>query len=173
MGGQRVVQGCLAHKNQQPPQGPPYGPRHRPPVGSQEGVVSYERGTPVSTLHLDREHHAYFAPTSLKAYVPKTSPTVQIASLPLPTHFSSLYFITSSVICVYFFSRPTTAGLNGSATVLQGSLTVLESQISYLYFISFSVICVVSSPTPDLQPLTSTPTHNPQRQSPQKPEGQH
>ena len=42
-----AVQGCLAHKNPPPSLGPPYGPRHSLTVGAQEGVVSYERGTPV------------------------------------------------------------------------------------------------------------------------------
>ena len=31
-----------------PSLGPPHGPRHSPTVGSYEGVVSYERGSPVS-----------------------------------------------------------------------------------------------------------------------------
>jgi len=42
------LQGYLADKKQPPFIGPPYGPRHSPAVGSQEGGVSYERGTPVS-----------------------------------------------------------------------------------------------------------------------------
>ena len=44
--GRLVVQGYLAQKKQ-PPLGPPYDPRHGPTVESQ-GVVSYERGTPVA-----------------------------------------------------------------------------------------------------------------------------
>ena len=49
-----TIQGYLAHKKGVPrsqesnqPQGPPYGPRYSPTVGSWEGVLSYERGTPV------------------------------------------------------------------------------------------------------------------------------
>ena len=41
------VQGHLAHKKPAPSLGPPKGHRHRPTAGSQEGAVSYERGTPV------------------------------------------------------------------------------------------------------------------------------
>ena len=42
-----TLQGYLAHKKHPPSLGLPYGPRHSPTVGSYEGVVSYERGTPV------------------------------------------------------------------------------------------------------------------------------
>ena len=46
IGYRRSVQGYLAHnKKQPPPQGPPQGPRNIPTAGSQEGAVSYERGT--------------------------------------------------------------------------------------------------------------------------------
>ena len=41
------LQGYLAHKKQRLPLGPPYDPRHSPTAGSQGGVVSYERDTPV------------------------------------------------------------------------------------------------------------------------------
>jgi len=41
------LQAYLAHKKQHPPLGSPYGPRQRPTLGSLEGAVSYERGTPV------------------------------------------------------------------------------------------------------------------------------
>ena len=39
-------------RKRHPPLGPPYGPRHRPTVGSRGGAVSYERGTPVDSIHL-------------------------------------------------------------------------------------------------------------------------
>ena len=42
-----VIQAYLAHKKLPPPLGSPYGPRLRPTLGSQEGAVSSERGTPV------------------------------------------------------------------------------------------------------------------------------
>ena len=41
------LQGCLAHKKQPPPPGPPFAPRHSHTVGSQGGAVYYERGTSV------------------------------------------------------------------------------------------------------------------------------
>ena len=41
------VHGCLAHKKQPLPLGPPYDPRYSPTVGFQEGCVSYARGTPL------------------------------------------------------------------------------------------------------------------------------
>ena len=41
------LQGYLAHTTAPPSLRPPYGPRHSPTTGSWEGVVSYERGTPV------------------------------------------------------------------------------------------------------------------------------
>ena len=37
----------LAHKSHPPSLGLPYGLRQSPTLGSEEGVVSYERGTPV------------------------------------------------------------------------------------------------------------------------------
>ena len=40
-----ALQGYLAHKKQQPPLGPPQGPRYSLTVGSLGGAVSYERGT--------------------------------------------------------------------------------------------------------------------------------
>ena len=42
------MQGYLAHRKQPPPLGPPWDPRCSPTVGSWEGCVSYERGTPVT-----------------------------------------------------------------------------------------------------------------------------
>jgi hypothetical protein len=44
------LQGCLAHKKQTPPLGPTYDHRYSPTVGSWEGGVSYERGTPAHLL---------------------------------------------------------------------------------------------------------------------------
>ena len=41
------LQGYLAHKTPPPAVGPPKVPRHKATVGSYEGGVSYERGTPV------------------------------------------------------------------------------------------------------------------------------
>ena len=46
------TQGYLARNKQHPPPGPPYDPRCSPTVGSQEGGVSCEQGTPVP----DRTH---------------------------------------------------------------------------------------------------------------------
>ena len=43
----RAVQGYLAHRKEPLPLGPPYDSGYSPTAGSQEGVVSYERGTPV------------------------------------------------------------------------------------------------------------------------------
>ena len=43
----RAPQQVLAHKKLPTPPGRPYGSRHRATVGSWEGGVSYERGTPV------------------------------------------------------------------------------------------------------------------------------
>ena len=42
-----TLQGYLAHKKTPTPLGQPHDPRHSPNVGSWEGAVSYERGTPV------------------------------------------------------------------------------------------------------------------------------
>ena len=41
-----AYRGTSPMRNSPPPLGPPYGPRHRPTVGSWGGAVSYERGTP-------------------------------------------------------------------------------------------------------------------------------
>ena len=41
------VQGYLVHTKPPFPLGPPYGPTHRPTVGSWGGAFSHERGTPV------------------------------------------------------------------------------------------------------------------------------
>jgi len=49
------LQGYLAHKKHPPSLGPPYCPRHSPTVGSYEGVVSCERGTPVKRVRQGRE----------------------------------------------------------------------------------------------------------------------
>ena len=46
VGGQVHFDG--AQKKQPSPLEPPQGPRHTPTVGSYGGLVSYERGTPVS-----------------------------------------------------------------------------------------------------------------------------
>ena len=42
-----VYRGVLLLGKCPPPLGPPFGPRHRPTVGSQGGAVFYERGTSV------------------------------------------------------------------------------------------------------------------------------
>jgi len=47
-----LVHGFLAHKKPPPPLGSPQGPRQRPTVGSWGKAVSYERGTPVSFVHI-------------------------------------------------------------------------------------------------------------------------
>ena len=51
--GRWPVQGYLAHKKHPTSLGPPYDPRHSPTVGSYEGAVSYERGTPVVRALID------------------------------------------------------------------------------------------------------------------------
>jgi len=54
------LQGYLAHEKQPPPLGPPKDLRYSPTVGSWEGVVSYERGTPVraeDALHEEVMRH--------------------------------------------------------------------------------------------------------------------
>ena len=43
-----AYRGTSPMRNSPPPLGPPYGPRHRPTVGSWGGAVSYERGAPVN-----------------------------------------------------------------------------------------------------------------------------
>ena len=43
------LQGYLAHKKQPPPLGPPWDPRYSPHVGTSEGAVSYEQGTPATS----------------------------------------------------------------------------------------------------------------------------
>jgi hypothetical protein len=53
----RVSQGYLAHKKLPPPLGPPYDPRYSRTVGSLEGGVSHERGTPVLTITVRRAAH--------------------------------------------------------------------------------------------------------------------
>ena len=53
----RTVQGSLAHGKQPPPLGTPQDPRYSPTAGSQEGDVSYERGTPVGHHALDEDAH--------------------------------------------------------------------------------------------------------------------
>ena len=45
-----LYMGTSLIRNSPPPLGPPYDPRHRSTVGSLEGAVSYERGTPVSLV---------------------------------------------------------------------------------------------------------------------------
>ena len=61
--GQRRLQGYLAHKEQPPPLGPPSDPRYSPTLSSQEGGVSYERGTPVACA-VGSQHTTPDAPAS-------------------------------------------------------------------------------------------------------------
>jgi hypothetical protein len=42
-----LCRGTSLIRNSPPTLGPPYAPKHEPTVGSYEGDVSYERGTPV------------------------------------------------------------------------------------------------------------------------------
>ena len=51
------VQGYLAHKKQPPSLEPSYGPRHSPTVGSWEGAVSCERGSPVRRMLFKNAGH--------------------------------------------------------------------------------------------------------------------
>ena len=46
------LQGYLAHKKTPTPLGSPEVPRHKATVGSYGGGLSYERGTPVMTIHI-------------------------------------------------------------------------------------------------------------------------
>jgi len=50
----RLLQGYLTHKKLRIPLGLPYVPRQSPTVGSWEGALSYERGTPERGQHYRR-----------------------------------------------------------------------------------------------------------------------
>ena len=60
------VQGYLAHKKQPPPLGPPYDLGYSPTVGSWEGGVSYERGTPRGLRYLSSGEGVKFDPKEVR-----------------------------------------------------------------------------------------------------------